>query len=172
MRASKTMRYLKNVGKVAVLSGLPLLAVPGMALGDTWTSDVTGKAGELTGGKPSNTLPTGNLATNVSSKLTLALALAIIAFILKIVLTAVDRMLFDNGNNGNQTSNGSTLVNIPVIGAYPQPMGDGDTKGYTWKRVWTNFAIQLAIAIGAYFFVTLTLRVILAVFKNGLNIGN
>lgn len=71
-----------------------------------------------------------------------ALGIAISLFVLRVVLTGIDRILV--GNEGGH----SFLSSIPLVGAYPPPSADGE--GYPWKDVWINFAKNLAMVVGAW----------------------
>ena len=87
--------------------------------------------------------------------------LATVCFVLKVVMTAVDRMVLGNTNDGmpqrggqrNQQSSGFRLSDIPLIGAY-QP-------DVSWKQVWLNFAKNLAIVVGVYVIISLIMGVIM-----------
>lgn len=88
--------------------------------------------------------------------------LAVVFFVLRVVMTAVDRMVLGNiddgqqhggGTRGPQQNSGFRLSEIPVIGAYDPSV--------SWKQVWLNFAKNLAIVAGAYLIVMLIMNVVL-----------
>lgn len=164
MRITKTTTYLFKAGTMAILAGMPLLAGPSAALADTSTpSGVIGEATKRAHGNEGDTLSAGTLNEKIKAIAAWVLGLAVVIFVLKVVLTAVDRMLNDN-RNGER----SFLVNIPIIGAYPQPEQGGygsSGGGYTWKRVWINFAVQLVIAIGAWLLVGLVTGLLSGIFN-------
>ena len=92
------------------------------------------------------------------------IGIAVVVFVLRVVLTAVDRMVLGNtqdgmggrpgpGGPGDQQGSGFRLCDIPVVGAYP--------PNISWKQVWINFAKNLALVVGAYIIVQLIMGVIL-----------
>ncbi|RAP50740.1 MAG: hypothetical protein BZ138_06380, partial [Methanosphaera sp. rholeuAM270] len=100
---------------------------------------------------------------------TWALGIAIAIFVLKIVLTAIDRMLFasksasSSGGMGGKSSGGSggvtggdVLTRIPLIGAYDSAVD--------WKEVFIHFGKQLAIVVGAWIFVQLVVNLVMFAF--------
>lgn len=101
----------------------------------------------------------------VTSVTTWVLGLAIVFFVLKVVLTAVDRMLFQNkmdgtarggAKGGGGGEDGSVLSRIPFVGAYPQTE--------PWKEIWIHFGKNIAIVAGAWVLVNLVVNVILWLF--------
>lgn len=87
------------------------------------------------------------------------IGLAVVCFVLKVVMTAVDRMVLGNiddgpqrGQRGGQGS-GFRLSDIPMVGAYPPDV--------SWKQVWLNFAKNLAIVVGVYLIIELIMGVIM-----------
>lgn len=87
------------------------------------------------------------------------IGLAVVCFVLKVVMTAVDRMVLGNiddgpqrGQRGGQGS-GFRLSDIPMVGAYPPDA--------SWKQVWLNFAKNLAIVVGVYLIIELIMGVIM-----------
>lgn len=156
MNVSKTMRYLSAVGTVALGTGVPMLA-PSVALADGVTAKggftaegMLGDAGKQAGFNVDtvNGETINGLVTRIA---TWAIGVAVALFVLRVVLTAVDRMVLGGQDPyGNQQS---VLSGIPIVGAYPPKQNDG--SGYTWKDVWLNFAKQLAICVGAWFGVSL-----------------
>lgn len=116
------------------------------------------------------------------------LFIAIGIFVLRIALTAFDRIVFSNLGG----SMPAILESIPAIGPYPDPSRGSaesqntlmnnssslrrgfvsygipvqrDTKKvWTWAAIWKNFALQLAIAGGVWILASLLLGVLGSVF--------
>lgn len=93
------------------------------------------------------------------------LGLAIVFFVLKAVLTAIDRMLFQNkidgggkggGGRGTGSAEETVLNRIPFIGAYPQDV--------PWKEIWIHFGKNVAIVAGAWILVNLVVNIVLWIF--------
>lgn len=103
-----------------------------------------------------------------------AIGLAVAMFILRIGLTAIDRMLLPRQG----TKDAFHLSQIPIIGAYPDPdeiteMTDneklamslsgkkgGRPRRWTWQVIWVNFAKQLAVCAGAWILVRVLLGIV------------
>lgn len=87
------------------------------------------------------------------------IGLAVVCFVLRVVMTAVDRMVLGNIDDGQQRGprggqgSGFRLSDIPMIGAY--------SPDVPWKQVWLNFAKNLAIVVGAYLIIELIMGVIM-----------
>lgn len=87
------------------------------------------------------------------------IGLAVVCFVLRVVMTAVDRMVLGNIDDGQQRGprggqeSGFRLSDIPMIGAYPPEV--------PWKQVWLNFAKNLAIVVGVYLIIELIMGVIM-----------
>lgn len=87
------------------------------------------------------------------------IGLAVVCFVLRVVMTAVDRMVLGNIDDGSQRGprfgqeSGFRLSDIPMIGAYPPDV--------PWKQVWLNFAKNLAIVVGVYLIIELIMGVIM-----------
>ena len=104
------------------------------------------------------------LATWVQNFTTWILGIAIVLFVLKVVLTAVDRLVFDSGADNKKTmgqnakgqNGGGILCQIPLIGAYDPTMA--------WKDIFIHFGKNLAIVAGAWVIVQIVTGVILFVF--------
>lgn len=114
---------------------------------------------------------TGVILPIIQSIANWALGLAIVIFILRVALTALDRIAFSR--QGTKTS--FTLSEIPFVGAYPNPdnlvlMDETNAKAYamthgkpkqnefwTWKRIWTRLFTQLIFATGAWMIVKILL---------------
>ena len=87
------------------------------------------------------------------------IGLAVVCFVLRVVMTAVDRMVLGNIDDGQQRGprggqeSGFRLSDIPMIGAYPPEI--------SWKQVWLNFAKNLAIVVAVYLIIELIMGVIM-----------
>lgn len=153
MNIKKTSLYLSEAGKVAILSGIPLLAFPTIALADSHADEVFSTAHSNANGTDQK-LTAGGINETVTGITGWILGLAIIIFVLKVVLTAVDRILNDPDNSASQHN--SVLTRLPIVGAYPPPtMGPDGSEGYSWPKVWMNFGMQIAIAIAVWFIIGL-----------------
>lgn len=152
MRVSKTVAYVGRAAAAAVAaSGVAVALAPAVALADGWASDITGNAAERTGDSGGKTVTASDINDRVQSITAWLLGLAIGIFVLKVVLTGIDRILLDKDTNGAKDS---PLVNLPIIGAYPQPSEKpGGERGYTWQRIWTNLFLQVAITVAAWLIV-------------------
>lgn len=172
------MRGLKKKIGLAVMSSgalASLMALPSTAFALGWDpDDMMDKAGTGTGvGLSSGTINQQTLADWVMGLTTFLLGIAIVLFVLKVVLTAVDRMIFKNdingggggggggmpgrgGGGGGGGSNGFSLANIPIVGAYPQDV--------EWKTIFIHFGKNVAIVAGAWVLVQIVVSVILFVF--------
>jgi hypothetical protein len=83
----------------------------------------------------------------VKGLITAFCGIAMVVFVARVVLTAIDRFIFVGPNNT------SRLDEIPLIGAYPNPEKDSGGEGgstWTWKRIWLNFAVQMALCVSAF----------------------
>ena len=167
MRTTKTMRYVADAGKAVILAGIPILATPSMALAG-WTDDTLNSAAQRVGQTDAKEAGGGSIIEALSTLTNWLLGISLVLFVLKVVLTAVDRILVDYEKNSAYQAGGesSLLVSIPIVGAYPPPdqYSDGGDTGYSWKRIWINFATQLIIAVAAWFFVRMIFGALLAVF--------
>lgn len=165
---TKTARYMRQVGTAAILAGLPILA-PSTALADSYSDGVFNTAHKNSGDLTKD-VSAGSMQSKVRSIAGWALGIAVSIFVLKVVLTAVDRILFDRESLETSTVGNthyfseSFLVGLPIIGAYPSPEHqDGGETGYTWKRIWLNFMLQIAIAAGAWVIVSLLVGLVFEV---------
>lgn len=158
MRISKTTRYLAEVGKISVLAGVPLLVSPQAALADDWITNVMDTSAQQVGEENAGTATGDSVATTVSSVAKWIIGMTIVLFVLKVILTAVDRMLLSSPEAGD-----SVLVRLPVIGAYPMvDPGNPGKKGYEWKNIWILFFIQLLVCAGVWFFIDVIIGLISA----------
>lgn len=105
------------------------------------------------------------------------IGIAVVVFVLRVVLTAVDRMVLGNtqdgmeggrpgpgGPGGPGPQGGFRLSDIPVVGAYPTTV--------PWKKVWINFAKNLALVVGAYVLVQLIMGIVLWLIGVGMSSGS
>ena len=96
------------------------------------------------------------VSTFVNTASTAVAGFAIIFFVLRVALTAIDRMVLENGSSSANKTNPSPLVSIPFIGAYPY--------SYEWKHIWLTFFKQFAIIAAAWSIVQLLMGVLLLFF--------
>lgn len=133
----------------------------------TWTpQDMVGGNGTAMGG---TTITNETISTAVRNVATWILGIAIILFVLRMVLTAVDRMVFANLG-----------LNARVPFSYPNP-GDerwddderkaGAGEGWSWKKIFLNFAKNVAIAAGAWLIVNIIVSVVSYFLNAGLSGG-
>jgi hypothetical protein len=110
-------------------------------------------------GMTAATIDQQSLAKWVTDFTTFLLGIAIVLFVLKVVLTAIDRMIFKDPNNKSKAAAGTfTLASIPFIGAYPWDV--------EWKDIWKHFALQIGIVAGAWVLVQVMVGVVLFVFSS------
>ena len=158
------------VAAVARFAGVCPLLVPATAyadegLGWSMTGD-GGREGDLAS-DPTGMFTPESVMSVVTVIIRTGLGIAIAIFVLKVVLTAVDRLLL-----GGTVSPGpagppqeqSMLSQIPVVGAYPppEPMGGG----YTWGLIFKRFVIQVSLCAGALLITELALGILHGVFQN------
>lgn len=165
--AIKTARYL-TIGTAGAWT-LGALALPGvaMAAGGQWKPEdmmknAGGTAGLNTG---SNVITTQTVTDWVNTVVSWAVGIFVAFFVLRIALTAFDRMVIANMN-----------TTFAVPGAYPNPgderydkndiQNEGATVGWTWKRIWINFAKNIAIVVGAWLIVQLIMNLVLFAMGN------
>lgn len=159
MNVTKTAGYMQKAGAVALGTGLPLLAGGQVALAanGAWKdpNELIKSAGQE--GSFEGTDVNGEwINTKVTSIAGWLLGIAVGLFVLRVILTAVDRMVLGGQDQyGNQTS---VLSAIPMVGAYPPKGPDG--SGYTWKDIWINFAKQMAICVGAWVLVNAVVGIV------------
>lgn len=100
-----------------------------------------------------------NIAGVVQTVTRWILGIAIVLFIAKVVLTAIDRMLFQDPKAGrNSSDKDGFLQQIPVIGAYPADQ--------EWKNVWLHFGKNVAIVVGAWLIVQILVGIVSFVFTS------
>lgn len=159
-----------NMAKMTVLIcslyGFSSTTVPTDAFALGWNAKDEGVAIGVTE-------PKADTYTTVASSITrsftnYAFGVAIVIFTLRVVLTALDRMVLTN-TNGDKVLR---LSDIPIIGAYPDPVDqemyaderDGDKKqqasSWTWSHIWRHFAIQIAIVSGIWAFIGILLGIL------------
>lgn len=154
---TKTLRYLGGVGTASIASALPLgmAATRALAVENTWGVDeILDDAGGY-GDQEYATVNGEQINARVRNITGWALGVAIALFVLRIVLTAIDRMVLGGQDQYGQQR--SVLSAIPIVGAYPPPSDQG---GYTWKDIWVNFAKNLAIVVGAWILVNAVVGIV------------
>lgn len=159
---------------LGALAGLGVVMLPEMAFAATggasgaqWNvSSMLNNAGSNSGvGFKADALQSSSIADKVNGVASWIIGLAVIFFVLRVVLTAADRMVFANSN---------TTFHVPF--AYPNPgderydendlKGKQPPEGWTWKRIWLNLAKQIALAAGAWVLVQLVMTLVQFVFSN------
>lgn len=141
------------IGSACAASAVMALPSKAMALGWDPQSMVAQTTG--TTGMTAANINQQSLANWVQNFTTFILGIAIVLFVLKVVLTAIDRMVLQN-NTGEAKTNGETiLTKLPIIGAY---------KDASWKEVFIHFGKNIAIVAGAWVLVQIVVGVILFVF--------
>ena len=91
------------------------------------------------------------------------LFIAVAIFVLKIILTAVDRLILAGGSSDESFR----LDDVPLVGAYRDP--ERDVKGgqtgaaWTWSRIWAHFALQVGLCVSAWVITELLMGVISSV---------
>ena len=143
-------------------AGVSILAtpVPAMAAvgGQYGVSEMLNNAGRDAGVQP--TVINGSTVTYwVNGIASWAVRIAVAFFVLRIVLTAIDRFVLANSN---------TTAHVPL--SYPNPgderydendvKGNTPPEGWTWKRIWINFGKNLGILAGAWLIVQLIMGII------------
>lgn len=127
----------------------------------TWSADEI--LGSSNGGI---TIDQNTVSNGIKNFAQFIIAMAVVFFVLRVVLTAVDRMVF--ANLGAQ-------VRVPF--SYPNPGDDrwdlddkqnglDRTMPWTWKRIWLNFAKNIGIAAAAWLLVQLVVAMIQFVLGN------
>lgn len=88
------------------------------------------------------------------------LGIAIAVFVLKIVLTAVDRLILAGGSSDESFR----LDDIPLVGAYRDPErgmhGGQPGSSWTWVRIWSHFALQVGLCVSAWVITEVLIRLI------------
>ena len=164
------MSIKRRIGGLALtlggLTGAAILSVPSTALALGWEANQMISQTTGTTGMTAASINQNTLATWVQNFTTWILGIAIVMFVLKVVLTAVDRLVFDSGPDksgqtkrnleGGKGNGGGVLCQIPLIGAYDPSMA--------WKDIFIHFGKNLAIVAGAWVIVQIVTGVILFVF--------
>lgn len=153
MNVTKTTRYLTHAGAAALGAGIPLLAGASVAFAgdERFTPDSILESAGQQGSLEFEEVNGSTINTRVTAIAGWLLGVAIAIFVLRVILTAVDRMVL-GGDDPYRPAN-SGLAAIPLIGAYPSK--DAQGNGYSWKDVWINFGKNLAICIGAWVLVNM-----------------
>ena len=133
-----------------------VMALPAKALALGW--DPESMVAQTTGttGMSAANINQQSLANWVQGFTTFLLGIAIVLFVLKVVLTAIDRMVLQDNTSTDAKKNGDTiLTKLPIIGAY---------KDASWADVFKHFGKNVAIVAGAWVLVQIVVGVILFVF--------
>ena len=155
----------------ARLAGICPLLVPALAYADEgnlgWTMGGSGGRQGVLKEDPTAMFTPDSVMSVVTNVIRTSLGIAIAIFVLKVVLTAIDRLLL-----GGTVSPGpagppqeqSMLSQIPLVGAYPppEPMGGG----YTWGLIFKRFVIQVSLCVGALLITELALGILQGVFQS------
>lgn len=158
----KTMK--KAIGGALLATGIGAMMLPASAHASTlgWNAScMVENASGGTGLKGVKFTPAG-LSGWVQTFTQWILGIAIVLFVLKVVFTAIDRLLFANVTDPSKNTKGGSgtsdgiLQRIPLIGAYPAELA--------WKEVWIHFGKNLAICAGAWILVQIVVGVVLFVF--------
>ena len=152
----------------AVIGGVVIAATkPAIAWasgGGRWTPEEMLNAAGADASISATPISAGSVTSFVNTLTAWLVGIAVAIFVLRVVLTAINRMVFGNGTGkssaqgqgGSSSSSGLDLTAIPLIGAYP----DSDS----WANIWKRFIVQLAIVAGAWFIVQLLMGIILWIF--------
>lgn len=164
----KHLRYMKPLMKtIYAVAGLGIIAYPEMAYAIGWS--VQNEAAELGAGSSAQAMvQPGILSPLFVRAVNIIAGTAVAIFILRIIMTAVDRFLL-----AGATDIHFRLSDIPFIGAYPNPddpyqpdetpKGKGnknDGEVWTWGHIFKRFFIQMCIVAGAYAITRVVLEVI------------
>lgn len=151
---------IKNIVKTAIVASDITLIAPTVAMAaPDWSAGTMLRNGASDAGMtimPVNSDGANNWVIGIAKWIA---GIAVVCFVLRVVMTAVDRMVLGNIDDGIQNaprtpqSDGFRLSDIPVIGAYP--------PNVSWKQVWINFAKNLAIVVGVYIIIELIMGVVL-----------
>ena len=163
MKAIKTIKYVIGSLTAVAMAGLALPAQAFAASGSWGPSDI------IQGDSLDPTQIDANVISEwVRTFTTWIVGIAIVLFVLRIVITAVDRMLFgdpsgggssgggmqprSNGGGGGSSDSFLRSDNMPIIiRAYDKP----------WKDIFKTFALQLAVCACAWLIVNILAGVIL-----------
>ena len=155
------LRNAIRMTSVAVTSAAWALE-PTVALAIGWQPDAIAETDSAAGKLTTSSM--SDFVWNIVSK---ALGIAVAVFVLKVVMTAVDRIIFSGAAPGT-----FRLDEIPLIGAYTDPEkqegnGPGVTNSasnWTWPNIWKHFAAQIALAAAASFIVMFLFWILSIVF--------
>lgn len=161
-RKNAIARACKVASCVITSSSIALAPSTAMALG--WDISDEAKATGATNTTDSSAEAWGPIVHVVTQW---AFGVAIVIFVLRVALTAIDRMFLSHSDARFR------LSDIPIIGAYPDPSEQytpegasndknaGPQHAWTWGRIWKRFFIEVAIVAGAYAIVSVLLGVIM-----------
>lgn len=146
--------------KAASLAIVASNMVPTLALagGPGWGSDDIIDPGVKDSFQPNS------MMEGVQTLISAACGIAMVIFVAKVVLTAIDRFIFVGpGNN-------SRLDEIPLVGAYPNPekLGPEGGSAWPWRRIWFNFAVQMLLCVSVFAITSLLFSIVnTVVIKSG-----
>lgn len=158
------MKKLMAMGLPLAALGTSLIVPAQQALALGW--DANDMITRTTGSTGVNvaTINQQTLSNWVTSLTTWIVGLAIVIFVLKVVFTAVDRMIFSKdggkgagGGNDRGKDDGGILCKIPLVGGYDASM--------SWKEIWIQFGKNVAIVAGAWLLVQILVGVVLFIFS-------
>lgn len=173
---------IRKIAKVATCgmymalgtAGAAILAcpVPAMAAGPgQWSVNTMLNNAGNSGGVTPRSIDATDITNWVNTVVSWAVGIAVAFFVLRVALTAFDRMVLANSN---------TTAHVP--GAYPNPgderydpndvQGNTPPEGWTWKRIWINFAKQIALVAGAWVLVQIVMGIVQMVFAATTSTGN
>lgn len=150
----------KKIGAAVLASAgitTAIMSAPQSAMALGW--DPQSMVAQTTGttGMTAANINQQSFANWVQTFTTFLLGIAIVLFVLKVVLTAIDKMVFAQLDSQGKAKEGDfTLSKIPIVGAYP--------PGTEWKEVFIHFGKNIAIVAGAWVLVQIVVGVILFVF--------
>lgn len=157
----KTLRYALVGTSGLSLGGMALLPAVAFAQSGKWDPSGILKTGGKDAGVEASDITAETVQGWVGSIVNWAIGIFVAFFVLRIALTAFDRMVL---------ANMPTTAHVPL--AYPNP-GDerydpgefpGQAQGWTWKRIFVNFAKNIAIVAGAWVIVQVIMGLVVFFF--------
>lgn len=161
IKIARSMLYACT-GALTIVALVPETA---LAAGGQWDVDSMLEKGGQTAGISVTTVTAETITQWVNRIVSWAIGIFVAFFVLRIALTAFDRMVLANSNS-----------NAHVPFAYPNPgderydpndiKGNTPPEGWTWKRIWINFGKNIAIVAGAWVLVQLVMGIVSMVMSN------
>lgn len=163
----KVARSMLYVCTGAITAGT--LLAPATALANNqWNPKTMLQNAGQSAGVHVNEINTSTVTGWVNTVVSWAIGIVVAIFVLRIALTAFDRMVLANNNS---------TAHIPF--AYPNPgderydpndiRGNTPPEGWTWKRIWINFAKNIAIVAGAWLLVQIVMQIVLMVMNQAVS---